>query len=48
MRKLIIFLSVSILIFGCTALTGEEVGRLEINELSPENNLVIKEATLDL
>lgn len=48
MRKLIIFLSISILILGCNALTGEEVGRLEINELSPENNLVIKEATLDL
>ncbi len=47
MRKLITLLIISLLSLGCTTLIGEEVGRLKINELSPENSLVIKEATLD-
>ena len=33
---------------GCSALTGEEVARFPINEASSENNLIAKEATLDL
>ncbi|WP_396602170.1 hypothetical protein [Algibacter sp. R77976] len=50
MKNLIIFISISLLVLGCTALTGEEVGRLKINALSPEkeSNLVVKEATLEL
>lgn len=49
MRKLIVFLSVLSLILGCTNIIGEEVGRLKINELSPEKSKeVIKETTLDL
>jgi hypothetical protein len=34
---------------GCEALTGKEVARLSINQVSTNNNnLIIKEATLDL
>lgn len=49
--------SLSILIFsisfafltGCGALTGEEVARLPVNQVSTDdNNLIIKETTLDL
>lgn len=43
------FLCISfLLLLNCSDLTGEEIGRLKINELSPENHLVIKEVTLDL
>ena len=48
MRKLFPLFIIILISFSCSTLTGEEVGRLKINELSPENHLVIKEATLDL
>jgi hypothetical protein len=38
-----------ILFTGCSALTGEEVGRLPINQVSTDNdNLIVKEISLDL
>lgn len=33
---------------GCSALTGEEVGRLAINKVSSEDNLIKKEASVAL
>lgn len=38
----------TLLLTACDALTGKEVGRLQINQLSTEENLVIKETTMDL
>jgi len=48
MKILLKFLAMSLVLAGCDALIGKEVGRLEINQLSTEGNLVIKETTLDL
>ncbi|GAA3520416.1 hypothetical protein GCM10022393_38320 [Aquimarina addita] len=48
MRKSITIFILPLLIIACSALTGEEIARLSINKLSSENNLIIKEATLDL
>jgi hypothetical protein len=40
---------VALLIFArCSALTGEEVGRLPINQVSSEDNLIKKEASVIL
>jgi hypothetical protein len=36
------------LMAACNALTGEEVGRLSINKVSTEDNLVSKEASVEL
>lgn len=37
------------LLTGCNALTGEEVGRLQINQVSTDkDNLIFKEISLDL
>lgn len=39
----------SILFAGCSALTGEEVGRLPINQVSTDDDhLIMKEVSLDL
>lgn len=35
-------------ISGCSALTGEEIARLSINQVSNDSNLVIKETSLQL
>jgi len=52
MRRLlsILILLVSLTaLTGCDALTGKEVGRLSINEISiDDNNLIFKEISLDL
>ncbi|WP_346880829.1 hypothetical protein [uncultured Algibacter sp.] len=50
MKKSVIFLSVVLLFLGCSALMGEEVGRLKINALSIEKNknLIVKETSLHL
>jgi hypothetical protein len=48
MKKLIALLIVQILLLGCSVLTGEEIGRLQINEISSENNLILKETSLEL
>lgn len=48
MKTLLRLLAVSLVLTGCDAITGKEVGRLQINQLSTEGNLIIKEATLDL
>lgn len=37
-----------IFLIGCSAITGEEVARLPINEVSTENNLIVKEVSLNL
>jgi hypothetical protein len=37
-----------LLLSGCSALTGEEVGRLAINQLSSADNLIKKEASVVL
>lgn len=41
-------MALSLVLAGCDAMLGKEVGRLPINQLSSEGNLVIKETTLDL
>lgn len=41
-------LALSLVLTGCDAMLGKEVGRLQINQLSSEGNLVVKETTLDL
>lgn len=48
MKKLVKLLALSLVLTACDALIGKEVGRLEINQLSSEGNLVVKETTLDL
>lgn len=45
----LVFTISTLLLIGCSALTGEEIARLDINEVSIDNNnLVIKEASLQL
>jgi hypothetical protein len=48
MKTLLTLLLISVVLTGCDALVGKEVGRLPINQLSTEENLVVKETTLDL
>lgn len=48
MKKVAQLLTLSIVLMGCDALTGEEVGRLQINQVSSEGSVVVKEVTLDL
>lgn len=48
MKNRIYALPVFILIFSCSFLSGEEVGRLAINEVSKEDNLISKETSIDL
>ena len=48
MKNLLRLLILSTLLTACDALTGEEVGRLKINQLSTEGNLNVKETTLNL
>jgi hypothetical protein len=48
MKRLLKLLAISLVLTGCDALTGKEVGRLQINQLSTAGNLVVKETTLDL
>jgi hypothetical protein len=47
MKYLTLFLTPFLLI-GCSALTGEEVGRLSINQISSEDVLIKKEASVTL
>ena len=47
-KKLIISLTLPLLLISCSALTGEEIGRLPINKLSINKNYIIKEVTLEL
>ena len=48
MKRLLKVLAISLVFTGCDALTGKEVGRLQINQLSTKENLIAKETTLDL
>lgn len=48
MKKIPFLLMLLISLVGCSAITGEEVARLPINEVSTENNLIVKEVSLDL
>jgi hypothetical protein len=36
------------LLSGCDALTGKEIGRIPVNQISTDSNLIIKETSLDL
>ena len=47
MKKSIVFLP-AILLIACSALTGEEVGRLAINQVSSGENLITQEASVVL
>jgi hypothetical protein len=48
MKRLLTLLAISLALTACDAITGKEVGRLQINQLSTEEDLVIKETTFDL
>ena len=48
MKKFLTLLALTLVLSACDALTGKEVGRLQINKLSTEGNLIIKETTMDL
>lgn len=48
MKTLLKLLALTLILSACDALTGKEVGRLQINELSTEGNLIIKETAMDL
>lgn len=47
-KKGITLLMASLFLLGCSAITGEEIGRLDINKVSTNGNFIVKEATLDL
>lgn len=46
-NKILLGLSIILILSGCDALTGEEIGRLKINRIS-NAELIIEEITLDL
>lgn len=48
MKKILALLALTLLLTSCDALTGKEIGRLKINQVSTEGNLHEKEVTLDL
>jgi hypothetical protein len=48
MRKFIMLSLMGFYLAGCSALTGEEVGRLAINTVSSEEGLITKETTINL
>jgi hypothetical protein len=48
MKQLLKSLAILVALTACDALLGKEVGRLQINQLSTEGNLIFKETTLDL
>lgn len=52
MKRLLLLITVSLSLYllpGCNALTGEEVARISINQVSTDDdNLVVKETSLDL
>lgn len=48
MKKSLKILVLAILFSSCSALTGEEIARISIKEISTENNLKIEQTTLDL
>lgn len=48
MKNLLKLFAIALVVMGCDAITGKEVGRLPINKVSTEENLVTNEVTLDL
>jgi hypothetical protein len=48
MRPIIVILVLPLILSACDALTGKEIGRLPINQVSTGDNLIIKEVNLDL
>ena len=48
MKQLIVLLLVPALLLNCTALTGEEIARISVNEVSTETNLNQKEVSVAL
>ena len=49
MKKLIVLIILTITLIGCDSITGEEIGRLSINEVSTGNdNKILNEFTVSL
>jgi hypothetical protein len=48
LKKLTLLSIVALVLLGCSAITGEEIGRLAINKLSQNENYIVKEVTIDL
>jgi hypothetical protein len=48
MRPIIALLVLPFILSACDAITGKEIGRLPINKVSTDDNLIIKEIDLDL
>jgi hypothetical protein len=48
MKRILALLLIPAMFFACEAIMGKEIGRLQINQVSTDNNMVIKEVTLDL
>ncbi len=48
MKKYILFILIPLFFVNCTALTGEEIARIPIKEVSTENNIKMQEVSLDL
>ncbi len=46
-KKIFVFSILPLLLFSCNFFTGDEVGRLKINQLSTEDNLIISETSID-
>ena len=48
LKKITTILISPLFLLGCSAITGEEIARLEINKVSTNGKFIDKEATLDL
>jgi len=48
MNKILITLVLPLIFIGCSAITGEEIARLEINKVSTSGNFTADEVTLEL
>lgn len=48
MKKTLILISFPLLFIACDAITGKEVARLKINQVSTDSIPIIKQTTLDL
>lgn len=48
MKNKFLITFISLLLISCSSLTGEEVARLSFDEISTDDNLIIKEAEIDL
>jgi hypothetical protein len=48
MKRLLLLVLIPAMFIACEAMLGKEIGRLPINQVSTEDNMIIKEITLDL